>query len=330
MKKGTRVEFTTKSGKVIEGILEETMEKRAVVKSGNRTYKPPIELVRKAKKKPAKKETPKPKTEVKTSSVREARKRDFVTIYADDDIYLAQVNSKNAHTLDSDKKEDKDGKGMYYKVVGVKDTYVSRNDFDKGIKSFKFGGSSSSKRGKLMTNNGKDIDSSQVKQLETQTKKIEKDHPVLEKARQEALKKEGKTKASVVEIKLGDKKSEKQGRVKLSKSLLDRAEKNLDILLKDYTFAKAKKILMKDKVEFVKFLDKSNELAEPINDMVQVLNKAIQEDDITEAEARAFGNKMKRSNTARKKIMKLLQDSFDSQKEFEDTLKKAGIKTLKR
>lgn len=65
MKKGTRVEFTTKSGKVIEGILQETIEKRAVVKSGNRTYKPPIELVKKAKKKPAKKETPKPKPKAK-------------------------------------------------------------------------------------------------------------------------------------------------------------------------------------------------------------------------------------------------------------------------
>tara|TARA_Y100000592_G_scaffold90612_1_gene149501 strand:+ start:375 stop:791 length:417 start_codon:yes stop_codon:yes gene_type:complete len=65
MKKGTRVEFTTKSGKVIEGILEETLEKRAVVKSGNRTYKPPIELVKKSKKKPAKKETPKPKPKPK-------------------------------------------------------------------------------------------------------------------------------------------------------------------------------------------------------------------------------------------------------------------------
>ncbi len=61
MKKGDRVEFKTTSGKVIEGVLQETLEKRAVVKSGNRTYKPPVELVRKAKKKPAKKETPKPK-----------------------------------------------------------------------------------------------------------------------------------------------------------------------------------------------------------------------------------------------------------------------------
>ncbi len=80
MKKGDRVEFTTKSGKVIEGILQETIEKRAVVKSGKRTYKPPVELIRKAKKKSKaepKKETPKPKPKPKAKKV----KVDFDDLY---------------------------------------------------------------------------------------------------------------------------------------------------------------------------------------------------------------------------------------------------------
>jgi hypothetical protein len=137
-------------------------------------------------------------------------------------------------------------------------------------------------------------------------------------------------KPTMVEIKIGDKESMKKGVKKLTDTFLSKAERDLDAIHKEFTLAKARKELKKSKVDFVKFLDRSNEAGEKLNSIIETLNKGIKADTISNAESSSLGSKIKKHQTARKRIMGELQKAFDSKEEFEKTLKEAGIKTLKR
>ena len=139
-----------------------------------------------------------------------------------------------------------------------------------------------------------------------------------------------KPKPTIVEVKIGDKESMKKGVKKLTDTFLSKAERDIDVIHKEFTLAKARKELKKSKVDFVKFLDRSNEAGEKLNSIIETLNKGIKADTISSAESSSLGSKIKRHQTARKKIMGELQKAFDSKEDLEKTLKEAGIKTLKR
>jgi hypothetical protein len=139
-----------------------------------------------------------------------------------------------------------------------------------------------------------------------------------------------KRKPSMVEIKVGDKASMKKGVKKLTETVLSKAKRDIDEIHKEFTLAKARKELKKSKVDFVKFLDRSNEAGEKLNSIIDTINKGIKADKISDDEASSLRSKIKKTNAARKQIAGELQKAFDSKEEFQRTLKKAGIKTLKR
>ena len=135
---------------------------------------------------------------------------------------------------------------------------------------------------------------------------------------------------SIVGIDLGNPKSVKKGVKKLTESLQEKAMKDLDKITKEFTLANAKKALKKSKVDFLKFLDKSNKESQKINSMIDIFNKGIQSDIITAAEFKDFQRKVKQHQTTQRKIGGVFRDAFDTKQELDDALKKAGIKSLKR
>ena len=141
---------------------------------------------------------------------------------------------------------------------------------------------------------------------------------------------EKKADDSIVEVELGNPKSVKKGVKKLTESLQAKAMKDLDKITKEFTLANAKKELKKSKVDFLKFLDKSNKESKKINDMIAIFNKGIQADAITLGEFKAFQRKVKQHQTTQRKIGGVFKNAFDSNAELDEALKKAGIKSLKR